>query len=101
VGRLQGAPKIIQLLTDLADPDKNTLLREFYADPHEVMSRDEYNLTPREQAIVLGGDLELIQAALDSAAIAADFHAGSSMGIVVPYTPPPRPPPQTLVATFE
>ncbi len=87
-------------MSELANPSNNELLNRFYHDDaHEVMS--EFGLTDGEQAIVLSGDLELLQAALDSASIAADFQAGSAVGIVATYTPPPRPAPQGLVATFD
>ena len=79
MGRLSGAPKIIQLLADLADPDNNELLRAFYAEPTGVMSNGPYNLTEGEQAIV---------------------QVPSATGIVVTYTPAPRPPLQNVVATF-
>jgi hypothetical protein len=91
-------PNIIRLLTDLANPANSDLLLRFYKDPESVMT--EYELTPGEQAIVVSGDLEVIQAALDSAAIAADYQVDSAIGIVVSYTPPPRPAAQGFVGTF-
>jgi hypothetical protein len=91
-------PKIIRLLTELADPKNSSMLLRFYKDPASVMN--EYELTEGEQAIVLSGDLEAIQGALDSAAIAADYTLESAIGIVVTYTPPPRPALQTIVGTF-
>jgi hypothetical protein len=74
------------------------MLARFYAEPPSVMN--EFGLTEGEQAIVLSGDLEAIQAALDSAAIAADYTLRSAIGIVVTYTPPPRPAAQGIVGTF-
>jgi hypothetical protein len=91
-------PKIIRLLTELADPKNSSMLLRFYKDPASVMN--EYELTEGEQAIVLSGDLEAIQGALDSASIAAGFELSSSLGIVASYTPPPRPSKQNFVGTF-
>ena len=95
------APKIIKLLTELANPGRNDLLQRFYNPEERNSLMTEFGLTEGEQAIVLSGDLELIQAALDSAAIAADFRFESAGGIVVTYTPPPRPVHQDVVATFD
>jgi hypothetical protein len=89
---------MLRLLSELANPNNNELLRRFYEDPPGVMG--EFDLTEGEQAIVLSGDLEVIQAALDSAAIAADYRVGSATGVVLTYTPPPRPAAQSVVATF-
>jgi hypothetical protein len=91
-------PNIIRLLTELADPRNSSMLMRFYEDPPSVMN--EYELTEGEQAIVLSGDLDQIQGALDSAAIAADYKVDSAIGIVVTYTPPPRPAIQGIVGTF-
>jgi hypothetical protein len=89
---------MLRLLSELANPSNNELLRRFYEEPQRVMG--EFELTEGEQAIVLSGDLEVIQAALDSAAIAADYRVGSATGVVVTYSPPPRPTTHSVVATF-
>ena len=70
-----------------------------HARRHEM---DEFGLTPEQQAVVVLGDLKLLQAYLDyeygqgyvqsgSSEDAGAPHSGTSM--VVTYRPPPAPPP--------
>lgn len=92
-------PNILRLLRDLADPDKSDLLRRFLSNPREVMT--EYELTDGEQAIVLSGDLRLIHAAIQSAAIEVGYELEGDRALVIVVTWAPRPKPMAMeIGTF-
>jgi hypothetical protein len=95
----QDAPAILRFVTELADPANSELLYLFLTQSKEAM--DRYGLTEGEQGILLSGDLSVIQAALDSAALSAGIgEFESAIGIVVSYSAPPRPATQSFVGTW-
>ena len=91
------APAILRVLSELADPAKSDDLQRFLENPQEFLAGTE-GLTDEERAIIVSGDLRLLQAALDTATLGYEIE--SSAAIVAVYTPPPRPPAARVAVTW-